>query len=298
MKARHILFLFITLVPALFSLLNGASPCREMPFEVVAEGFKFPEGPAFDAGGNLYVVNYKRIGDIGVISPDGKVEVFLDLGESEANGMAYSPDGRIIACDDARRRIISIDLKTRQVSPVVDNYNGQPLNRPNDIVLAENGDIYFTDPNREDETRGGRVFVYSQKEKKLFLLLDGLAFPNGLAVSKDRKLLYVASTVRRNVTVYPLTADGRKAGTGRELFLMSGGNGPDGIELDESGNLYIAHYGEGRVYLVKPDGTLISCTQGFGRDTTNIQIHGEWLYITDAFGGKVVRIKRVEFTKL
>jgi gluconolactonase len=271
-------------------------PCREMPFEVVSRGFKFPEGPSFDDKGNLYVVDYKRIGDIGVIRPDGSTEVFLDLGASEANGMAFSPDGRLIACDDAKRQIISIDLKTKAVTVLVNSYEGRPLNPPNDIFLCANGDFYFTDPNREDETQGGRVFVYSQTQKKLFLLLDNLAYPNGLTVSPDRKTLYVASTVRRTVTAYPLTGDGHKAGPGREIFLMSGGNGPDGIELDEAGNLYVTHYGAARVYYITPQGRLISCATGFGTDVTNVQIRGEWLYITEAQKGEVLRIRRSEFT--
>ncbi|HUU29759.1 MAG TPA: SMP-30/gluconolactonase/LRE family protein [archaeon] len=305
MKARVLLssiFLSISALVLLSALQNGlgaAQPCDSLPFEIVAEGFKFPEGPTFDSAGNLYVVAYRKSGDIGVIRPNGKVEVFLDLeamGEGAANGMAYSPDGRIFACEYEGRRIISIDLATRKVSTVVDNYKGQPLNRPNDIFLCDNGDIYFTDPNRVDETRGGRVFVYSQDEKKLYLLLDGLAFPNGLAVSADRRTLYVAQTVRRNVTAYPLYENGHAAGEGWEVFLMSGGEGPDGIELDEAGNLYIAHYGSGKVYLVEPEGTLLCCVTGFGRDTANLQIHGEWLYITDAKDGRVVRIKRMYFT--
>lgn len=275
--------------------LAGQGPCREVPFEVVAEGFSFPEGPAFDSAGNLYVVNYKRIGDIAVIRPDGGTEVWLDLGESEANGMAYSPDGRIIACDDAKQRIISIDMKTKEVSVVVDSHEGGPFNRPNDIVLSDNGDIFFTDPDRVNETSGGRVFRYSQSERKLYLLVDGLAFPNGLAVAPDRSALYVASTVRRNVTRYPLIDSGRKAGPGQEIFLMSGGNGPDGIELDEKGNLYVTHYGRARVYYITTGGELIACATGFGASVTNVETRGEWLYVTEAQKGQVLRIKRSEF---
>lgn len=277
----------------------AAQPCRQAQFEVLAAGFQFPEGPAFDSSGNLYAVAFKHAGDIGVIRPDGKVEVFMDLeaaGEGQANGMACSPDGKLYACEYQGRRIIAIDLKTKQVSTVVDSYQGKSLNEVNDIFLAANGDLYFTDPFREDETTGGRVFVWSMREKKLHLLVDGLAFPNGLTVSADCRRLYVAQTVRRNVTVYPLSDNGHAVtGPGSEVFLMTGGNGPDGIELDGEGNLWIAHYGEGKVYKVSPEGRLLGCVTGYGRDTTNLQLRGEWVYITDAFGGKIVRIRRSEF---
>jgi len=278
-------------------LLQAAKPCSELPFEVVAEGFKFPEGPAFDSEGNLYVVAYREFSEIGIIKPDGTVEAFMDLGsEGAPNGMAFSPDGRIFACEYEGDRIVSIDLATKEISTVVDSFNGKPLSDPNDIFLCENGDIYFTDPYREDATTGGRVFVYSQKEKKLYLLVDGLAFPNGLTVSRDRKTLYVAQTVRRNVTAYPLSEDGHSVEPGREIFLMAGGNGPDGIEEDENGNLYVTHYGAGRVYLISPEGILLGCAMGFGKNVTNVEIHGEWLYITEPEKGQVLRIRRELFT--
>ena len=283
-------------VVAVFSARAQDNPCRVMPFEVYAEGFKFPEGPSFDPEGNLYVVDYKRVGDIGVIHPDGTAEVWLDLGKSEANGMAYSPDGRLIACDDAQKRIISIDMKTKKISVVVDNYS-EPSHRPNDIVLASNGDIYFTDPNREDESIGGRVLCYSQSEKKLYVMADSLPYPNGLNVSPDRSTLYVACTVGHEIIRYPLTDNGHKAGPGKVIFRMEGGAGPDGIELDEKGNLYVSHYGMARVYYITTEGRLISCATGFGTDVTNVQIRGEWVYITEAQKGQVLRIKRSEFEK-
>lgn len=289
-------FLAVCVIIAGASAALAQEPCREMPFEVVAEGFKFPEGPSFDNEGNLYVVDFKRVGDIGVIRPDGKAEVWVDLGESEANGMAFSPDGRIIACDDAKRRIIAVDMKTKAVSVLVDGFSDS-LRRPNDIVLAANGDVYFTNPNRKDESMGGRVLCYSQSQKKLFQLADSLPYPNGLFVSPDRKNLFVACTFGHKIIRYPLSEDGHKAGPGVDIFTMEGGAGPDGIELDEHGNLYVSHYGMGRVYYITTEGKLLSCATGFGTDVTNVQVRGEWLYITEAQKGQVLRIKRSEFQK-
>ena len=266
-------------------------------YEVVAEGFSFPEGPAFDPSGNLYVVNYLRIGDIARITPEGEVSMFLDLNpDGEANGMAIGTDGRrIIACDDLGRRIISIDLESREVTAVVDNYNGQSFNNVNDLALMDNGDIYFTDPYKEDTSIGGRVFVYSQALGKLYLLAENLAFPNGIAVTPDRKTLYVASTVGRCVIAYPLSDEGYAAGEGRQFFLMSSGTGPDGIELDSEGNLYVTHYGAGKVYKVSPQGRILSCIGDFGYNPTNLEIRGDLLYITEAQKKRVVRVGLDQF---
>lgn len=285
----------------LFVLSTGAAfsfDCREALFEVFSEGFSFPEGPAFDSDGNLYVVNFKNIGDIARITPEGETSVLVNLQPigSEANGMAYfAPENCIIACDDEARRIIRVDLPGGKVTPVVEKFLGESFHHPNDICLLENGDFFFTDPYRVDETTGGRVFFYSNEEKKLYLLLDGLAFPNGLTVSPDRSTLYVAQTVRRNVTAYPLNYGGRHAGPGHELFLMSGGGGPDGIEADTQGNIYIAHYGGGAVNKVSPAGELISCVRGFGPNVTNVQIKGDFIYVTEAKFGQVLKISLQEF---
>ncbi len=298
MKVRNLVFATLAVLGAFCTDLAAQRKCSEFPCEVVTEGWKFPEGPAFDNKGNLYAVAYKKFADIGRVTPEGKTEIFMDLealGQGAANGMEFSPDGRLFACEYEGKRIISIDLKTRKVTTVADSYNGKPLNEVNDIYLHQSGDIYFTDPYRVDATTGGRVFVYSQKEKKLYLLVDGLAFPNGLTVSKDKKTLYVAQTVRRNVTAYPLSENGHKAGPGREIFLMAGGNGPDGIELDDKGNLFITHYGGGNLYYVSPEGELLACATGFGANLTNVQIRGEWIYVTETERGHIVRIKREHF---
>jgi len=289
----------VAALAALSNALWADKPCTTADFEVFSEGFKFPEGPAFDAAGNLYVVAYQKESDIARIAPDGKTTVFLDLGavkEGAANGMAFNPaDGKLYACEYEGKRIIAIDLASKKVETVVDSYRGKPLNEVNDIFLAANGDLYFSDPNREDETTGGRVLCCSIADKKIYLLAEGLAFPNGLTVSRDMKTLYVAQTVRRNVTAYPLTDNGHKAGPGKEIFLMSGGNGPDGIEEDERGNLFITHYGGGRLYYVSPQGKLLGCAGGFGANLTNVQANGDWVYITEAEKGQVLRVKRSHF---
>ena len=295
---RRISFMVFSLLFVLNVATAFSYDCREAQFEVFAEGFSFPEGPAFDREGNLYVVNFKNIGDIARITPDGVASVFKNLEPmgSEANGMAYfAAENCIIACDDAARRIIRVDIPGGEVTPVVDNYLGKPLNRPNDIYLLDNGDFFFTDPYRVQETTGGRVFFYSNEEKMLYLLLDGLAFPNGLTVSPDRSMLYVGQTVRRNVTAYPLSYGGRHAGPGHEIFLMSGGGGPDGIEADSQGNIYVSHYGGGAVYKVSPDGELISCVRGFGPNVTNMQVKDGYIYVTEAKIGQVLKISLQEF---
>lgn len=285
-----------------FDNAPAARPCTEADYQVFSSGFSFPEGPAFDSEGNLYVVIYKREGDIARIKPDGETEVFIDLlslGEGKANGMTYHPgQDALYACEYDGKRIIRIDLKTKKVTTVADSYEGKPLNSVNDIFLAANGELYFSDPYRDDETTGGRVFCYSLAEGKLYKLLDGLAFPNGLTVSPDLRTLYVAQTVRRNVTAWTLSDNGHAvAGEGREVFLMTGGNGPDGIETDSKGNLFISHYGGGKLYYVSPGGELLGCASGFGANLTNVEARGDWVYITDAERGEVVRVPLSHFTQ-
>ncbi len=282
--------------------LQAARPCAQSDYQVFSSGFTFPEGPVFDSEGNLYVVIYKHEGDIARISPEGKTEVFIDLlelGEGKANGLAYhAAQNALYACEYEGKRIIRIDLATKKVTTVADSFEGKPLNEVNDIFLAANGDLYFTDPYREDETIGGRVFCYSMAERKLYKLLDGLAFPNGLTVSPDMRTLYVGQTVRRNVTAWTLTDSGHGvSGPGREVFLMAGGGGPDGIEADSEGNLFITHYGGGKIYYVSPEGKLLGCASGFGKNLTNVALDGDWVYITETERGEVIRIPLLHFKR-
>ena len=108
------------------------------------------EGPACDARGNIYAVNFDRQQTIGRVTPDGKGEVFVELsGKSTGNGIVIGRDGTLFVADYVGHNILRIDPKSRAVSGLA---HDDRMNQPNDLALAPSGDIYASDPNWKENT--------------------------------------------------------------------------------------------------------------------------------------------------
>lgn len=108
-----------------------------------AKGFRFPEGPAFDRNGNLFIVNIES-GDISKITPEGQVKTFVNTGGAP-NGARFHPNGDLYVADRQKGIItVSPDGKIRVV---LDHYLGRKFNGPNDLIFDSRGNLYFTDPH-------------------------------------------------------------------------------------------------------------------------------------------------------
>lgn len=209
-----------------------------------ATGLRFPEGPAFDRNGNLFVVNVDT-GDISKISPEGQVKTFVNTG-GVPNGAKFHANGDLYVAD-RNKGIIAVSPQGN-LRVIVDNYQGRKFNGPNDLVFDSMGDLYFTDPHGSSaENPFGCVYRLSANGQ-ITLLASGLPYPNGLVLSKDGKDLFVAITRKNRILRYLLDPPIRST-----IFSqLNGGWGPDGMALDEIGNLYIAHYGGGEVLILNP----------------------------------------------
>src|ERR1051325_2590787 len=98
------------------------------------------EGPACDAQGNIYAVNFARQQTIGKTTPDGKSEVFVTLpGKSTGNGIVFDPAGTMYVADYVGHNVLRIDMKTREISVFAHN---DKMNQPNDLAIAPNGTLY------------------------------------------------------------------------------------------------------------------------------------------------------------
>ena len=108
------------------------------------------EGPACDAAGNLYAVNYARQGTIGRVTPDGECSIFVELPEgSIGNGIRFNAAGEMLIADYTGHNILRVDMQTKAISI----YAHEPsLNQPNDIAIAPNKTLYASDPNWKDNT--------------------------------------------------------------------------------------------------------------------------------------------------
>lgn len=251
-----------------------------------ATGFKFPEGPAFDCDGNLFVVNVDS-GDISKISSEGEVKTFVNTGGAP-NGAKFHANGDLYVADRQKGIIaISPDGKIRVI---VDHYQGKKFYGPNDLIFDSKGNLYFTDPHGSSaENPFGCVYRFSSSGE-LTCLASGLAFPNGLVLSKDEKFLFVANTRKNRILRYVLDPPVRSY-----IFSqLSGGWGPDGLAFDVAGNLYVAHYGGGDVVILNLKGEIVERVPVGGGHPTNVAFGGpdrKTLYVTEVETGSVYRFE-------
>jgi sialate O-acetylesterase len=209
----------------------------------LAGDFKFTEGPAADADGNVYFTDQPndRILKWGT---DGKLSTFLQpCGRS--NGLCFDGKGDLWACADEKNELWRIDPKG-QVTVVVRDYKGKLLNGPNDIWIRPDGGIYLTDPyyKRDYWKRGPKeqdreaVYYLAPDHKALTRVADDLEQPNGIIGTPDGKLLYVADIKANKTYAYDVQADGTLKN--KRLFCDLGS---DGMTLDSEGNVYLTGKG-------------------------------------------------------
>jgi gluconolactonase len=248
----------------------------------------FIEGPSFDREGNLYLVDI-AFGRVFKIQPSGDVDVVAQW-DGEPNGLKIHQDGRIIITDH-KCGLLTVNPDTGEVLPILERYMTERFRGLNDLFIARDGSIYFTDQGQSNILEPtGRVYRMSP-EGKLEKLFDNVPSPNGIALSPNERQLYVAVTRTNSIWKSALSPDNGLTRTG--LFIqMSGGTGPDGMAIDQAGNLAVAHAGGGKVWLFSPLGELILRIDApVGHMTTNVAYGGldnKNLYITESDTGCVL----------
>ncbi len=248
----------------------------------------FLEGPAFDRAGNLYVVDL-AFGRIFKIAKDGEFSVAAEY-TGEPNGLAIHKDGRIFIADH-KLGILALDSQAGDVKPVVARYHQQGFKGVNDLTFALNGDLYFTDQGVSDlADPSGCVYRYTSAGQ-LHQLVNCVPSPNGLVLSKDESTLFVAVTRANAVWRLPFAPDGTVVRMGVQLQL-SGGRGPDGMAMDESGGLAVAHPDMGAVWVFSHRGEPLYRVQSCASDlVTNVCFGGadrRTLFITDSGSGSIL----------
>jgi gluconolactonase len=248
----------------------------------------FIEGPSFDRDGNLYITNIPY-GQIFKISPDGQFSVVATY-DGEPNGLKIHRDGRIFIADHARGLMV-IDPAVGRAEVFLDRPHRERFKGLNDLHFARNGDLYFTDQGESglhDPT--GRLWRL-RANGRLDLLLDNVPSPNGLILTPDEGILYLAVTRGNAVWRVPLHQDGSVGRVG--IFIqLSGGMGPDGMAMDCEGNLAVCHVGMGSIWLFSKFGRpLYELTSCAGHATTNAAFggaDGRTLYVTESESGTVM----------
>lgn len=210
---------------------------------LLSDTFKFTEGPAADAQGNVYFTDQPN-NKIYRWSVDGKLSVFHES-PGRANGLYFDKAGNLLACADLENELWSID-KSGKATVLVKDFEGKKLNGPNDLWIDPKGGVYFTDPfyKRDYWTRGPmeqdgqHVYYLAPDRKRLVRVTADLQQPNGIIGTPDGKRLYVADIRGRKTYVYAIHADGTLGE--KRLFAEMGS---DGMTMDEEENIYLTGKG-------------------------------------------------------
>jgi gluconolactonase len=240
---------------AALALVSCASQTSPLRAGAVAEDhgrIGATEGPAWKDG-SLYFTDGEHINRMG---PNGKTTVFRDTAHAHAaNGLVFDPQGRLIACESAGRRVTRTEANG-SITVLASRYEGHRFNSPNDVVLDSKGRIYFTDPRygprdgMEIRDEHGKpvegVYRIDAPGKVTRILVPGVDRPNGLLITPGDRHLFICDNDNNNhggarkLWRFDLLADGTVAPGSRKLiFDWKDGRGPDGMKMDKAGRLYV-----------------------------------------------------------
>jgi len=249
----------------------------------------FLEGPAFDRAGHLYMVDIP-FGRILRMTPAGEFDIAAQY-DGWPNGLAIHRDGRIFIAD-YRHGIMVLDPQSGRVEPFLTHAYSESFKGVNDLTFARNGDLYFTDQGQtgvHDPT--GRVYRYTAAGRLECLIGNGPS-PNGLVLDPADHVLYVAMTRANCMWHCPLKPGGGVAKVG-VFAQLPGIHGPDGLAMDERGNLAVAHARPGIIWLFSGIGEPLYRVQLPNQTArmTNIAYggaDGTTLYITESYSGAIL----------
>jgi gluconolactonase len=244
--------------------------------EVIAEGFRWTEGPAWNAKTNELLFSDIPNNVIHAWSDEKGLRVFMkpsgytgisDYGkESGSNGLTFDQYGRLLLAEHGDRRI-SVLLKNGGKITVADRYRGRLLNSPNDLVVHSSDAVYFTDPIYGlpgGENDDARELTFCGVFRTTFdgnitLITKDIERPNGIALSHDEKTLFVANSHKGKFNVYSFQL--REDGSAGEMNLffdankLEGKGSTDGLKVDSAGNVWTT--GPGGLLIVSKEGKLL-----------------------------------------
>lgn len=272
--------------------------------EILSEGFVWSEGPVWvshqnkllftDVPQNIIYEWSEKEGLKKWLEPSGYTEIYSDGGDQGANGLALDPDGNLILCQHGDRRLVKYTGSWQNPTPVfstlVDLFEDNRLNSPNDLHIDALGNIFFTDPPyglpKQDEDPAKEILfngIYVLKTDGSVHLIDStLSRPNGIALSADNKYLYVANSDKDQAIwmKFGLNKDFQvieKSIFADKTFLLDSLKGlPDGLKIDDRGLIFAT--GPGGVLIFHPDGRHLG-TIHTGKSTANCAFDDKFQYL-------------------
>lgn len=267
--------------------------------KVLARDLKFPEGPVVLDDGTILVVEIAG-GCISAIAPSGRVSTFAETGDGP-NGLAVGPDGSLYVCNNGGNVYLPGSIGSMGpsqgykggyiqrvshsgLSEIVHTHcQGRMISSPNDIVFDRSGGYYFTDLGKRmpDFRYHGGVYYSPPDHSRLIEVIYPMLTPNGIGLSPDEDILYVADTETARLLAYDIASPGvvRKeqvdaVGNGRMLCELPGTQRFDSLAVDDAGNITVATLVSGYLTVVSPSGEILDRIKTPGTYPTNVCFGG------------------------
>ena len=245
------------------------------------------EGPASDAQGNVYAVNFGKQQTIGKIDRWGNGIAWASLpNRGTGNGIVLDSQGDLLVADYVEHKIWRVD---RVTGAFVLHCHEPTMHQPNDLAIADDGTLYASDPNWSDGT--GRLWRID-RQGIARIVADGMGTTNGLDISPDGKYLAVNESKQRKIWRFEIQKDGSLAA--KTLFKEFPDHGFDGMRYDDQGNLYVTRYGEGTVVVLSPEGEILRRIDVLGARPSNICFggpDGKTVCVTEVEHGRLIRFR-------
>lgn len=212
----------------------------------------YSEGPVVDRDGNIYCTTLSG----GYILKFTNNNSPIHWAQSNCpNGQCITTDDEHLICDSKNSSVLRFDMNGKFINKIIDgNCIGHKVYAPNDLIFDSYGGIYFTDSIRQH----GKIF-YIDKNGNQYLVASEIDYPNGLALSKNEKILYVAESYKNRIIAFSVFSS-IKWGHSEIFSILPSGNCeynlPDGLAVDNDGRLWVAHYGMGAIQILLPSGEL------------------------------------------
>lgn len=250
----------------------------------------FIEGPVFDQAGNLYITDIP-FGRIFKIDPQKNWTLVTEY-DGEPNGMKFLSSGSLLVTD-YKNGLMKVDIGSGAVEPYLERRNSERFRGLNDLTIDSKGNVYFTDQGQSGMHQPNGCVYRLMTDGKLDLLINNIPSPNGIVLSPDEKVIYVAVTRGNSVWRAPLMPDGSVTKVG-QFFTSYGPSGPDGLAVDELGNLIVANPGLGYVWHLNHRAEPIAIYESpAGTSLTNVAFGGsdnKSLFCTESVTGSVLCI--------
>lgn len=289
--------------------------------KLIAEGLRFPEGPIAMADGSVLLVEIERQ-TLSRVTQDGRIEVVAHVPEAP-NGAALGPDGRVYVCNNGGMgwlregglmrphgpsatyrggSIDVVDLSSGRVERLYEQCGGHRLKGPNDLVFDGQGGFWFTDLGKRRDRDMDRGFVYWARAdgSEIREVASGLITPNGIGLSPDGRLLYVAETDTGRIWSFEVVSPGElrrlpwpSPNGGRILFGLGGYGRFDSLAVTASGAVCAAAVEGGAIVEIGSDGCLRSRHALPDLLVTNVCFGGPDLrtaYVTLSHSGRLVAL--------